>query len=170
MATEDAEDPADRYAFDNKTFSFFSVPAAKLATELNREQKELSSQPKLMLRTCFLYFFELLGVKKEDKATLTILFDLMSKKQSNTGKEKELEKEQQDKMSIDFDNIVFTSTSKQAATHLRTFKRFVKILVTNLVDSYPEEGDFISMLIAEIRSFAKMKMRLFRFAFTYIGM
>ena len=53
---------------------------------------------------------------------------------------------------------------------MRSFKRFIKLLVTNLVDCYPENSKFVMMLLTEIRSFTRMRMRLWRFSFTFIGM
>ena len=53
---------------------------------------------------------------------------------------------------------------------MRTFKRFCKILTTNLIDMYPKKQTNLPTLLKEILNFSKSKLRLFRYSFTYIGM
>ena len=62
------------------------------------------------------------------------------------------------------------SKTKLAITHLKLFKKLVKSLCTNLVDSYPAKKPLMQMLVKEILNFSKSKMRLLRYAFTMIGL
>ena len=43
-----------------------------------------------LLKACFLYFFQLMGVDTDDQQTLVILFRFLLAKNSNVGKTKEL--------------------------------------------------------------------------------
>jgi len=61
-------------------------------------------------------------------------------------------------------------TSKPAIAHLRNFKRFVKLLTTNLIDIYPAKSEYLPAIIQEVRNLSRQKMRLIRFSATYIGM
>ena len=45
-----------------------------------------------LLKVCFLYFFQLIGVSGDDQNTLEILFRFLLAKNSNVGKQKELTK------------------------------------------------------------------------------
>ena len=53
---------------------------------------------------------------------------------------------------------------------MKTFKRFCKVLVTNLVDMYPKNKTHLPALMKEILNFSQSKLRLFRYSFTIIGM
>ena len=77
---------------------------------------ESPKQVACILRTCFLYFFELLGIKETDKASLDILIAHVTAKNSNTGKEKEIQKSKLDKItdSFDIESNIFMAKSKQA--------------------------------------------------------
>jgi len=46
-----------------------------------------------LVKVCFMYFFELMGVKLEDTASMKVLFDLILAKASNTGAPKEFKKD-----------------------------------------------------------------------------
>ena len=46
-----------------------------------------------LMKIVFLYFFQLMGVQADDEQTLTILYEFLEKKNSNTGKPKEMTKQ-----------------------------------------------------------------------------
>jgi len=98
---------------------------------------ESPEQAQTLLRTCFLYFFELMGITEDDGQSLDILFAHLAAKSGNVGKPKELTKSQMDKIHSNVDKIVFMTKSKTNLTHIRQFKRFCKVLATNLVDVFP---------------------------------
>jgi hypothetical protein len=52
---------------------------------------------------------------------------------------------------------------------MRTFKRFIKLLASALIDLFPAKKELLPALITEIRNFSRSKMRLIRFSFAQIG-
>ena len=123
-----------------------------------------------LLKVCFLYFFQLMGVSSDDQNTLEILTRFLLAKNSNVGKQKELTKAQISEVKIASDKLVFCSRGKTEQAHVRTFKRFCKVLTTNLIDMYPKNKTVLPALLKEILNLSKSKLRLFRYSFTYIGM
>lgn len=75
-----------------------------------------------------------------------------------------------DKVTFDLDKIVFMTKSKTSLAHIRSFKRFCKVLCTNLVDSYPAKKQHMQGIVREILNFSRCKMRLLRYGFTQIGL
>lgn len=73
---------------------------------------ESPEQAQTLLRTCFLYFFELMGITEDDKQSLDIVFAHLAAKSGNVGKSKELTKSQMDKIQSNVDKIVFMTKSK----------------------------------------------------------
>lgn len=73
-----------------------------------------------MLKTCFLYFYELVGIKESDTDSIEILMAHLTAKTS-TIKEKEIPKTKLDKISFNLDAFTFTSTKggKLSSAHLR---------------------------------------------------
>ena len=59
---------------------------------------------------------------------------------------------------------------KLAQIHLRSFKKFCKILVANLVDIYPARSELLIEVVHEACHFLRFRIRLVRYAFTFIGM
>lgn len=114
----------------------------------------------------FLYFFEAMGVSKDDSQSLKVLFGRLLERKSNVGGEKDLTKAEQDSLKIDFEQNIYTTSSKQAGQKVKTMKRVTKIVVAALVDLYPAKKELLPALIQEIKSFSKSKMRALRFAFT----
>lgn len=132
---------------------------------------ESPEQVQTLLRTCFLYFFQLVGIDADDTKSLEILFGYLSAKNSNVGKQKELTKAQLSQINFNLDKIAFmTKSSKNCQAHVRTFKRFCKVLTTNLVDVFPAKKQHMLGLVREILNFSRCKMRLLRFGFTHIGL
>ena len=56
--------------------------------------------------------------------------------------------------------------TKASQSHLRAFKRFCKVLVTNLVDIFPVKNEIMPCLVTEILNMSHSKLRLFRHGFT----
>ena len=137
-------------------------------TLLTKKQSSVEDKIETLHRTCFLYFFQLLGIKEDDEATLDTLFGFLK---SN---KKELTKAQMD--SIKFDAQFFTFNApgpvktKAQLAHLRAFKKFCKVLVSNIVDVFPSLQESMSGLVSEILKFTNCKLRLFRHGFTQIGL
>ena len=77
-----------------------------------------------------------------------------------------MNKAQTDELTFDLDKIVFSKTNKDAQKHLRAFKRFFKILTTNLVDVFPDKKEHLTSLVTAILNFSMSKSRLLRFGFT----
>lgn len=121
------------------------------------------------MKTCFLYFFQLVGIKYDDTESLEILFAYLVTKKSKGG-QKEMSKSELGKISFDLDKIAFLSKSKSSQAHVRIFKRFCKVLITNLVDVFPAKKKHMYALAREILNFSRCKMRLFRSGFTQIGL
>ena len=121
-----------------------------------------------IIKTCFLYLFELSGGSKNDKDSLKVLFDLLAKKCA-PGLNKELTKDQQSQLKIDFASCHFLNGGKQSATALRGFKRFTKLLVGNLIDMYPANKELLPMIVGEICMLSRQKLRLLRSCFTQIA-
>ena len=61
----------------------------KAAGAAQRSEAEMKTE---LLKVCFLYFFQLMGVSGDDQNTLEILFRFLLAKNSNVGKQKELTK------------------------------------------------------------------------------
>lgn len=125
----------------------------------------------MLLRTCFLYFFQLVGVEADDAKSLEILFGYLCAKNSNVGKQKELTKAQSSQIKVNIDKIAFMAKNgKSCQAHARNFKRFCKVLMTNLVDVFPAKKQHVLGLVREILNFSRCKLRLLRFGFTHIGL
>ena len=88
---------------------------------------------------------------QENDASLDILFELVmnNKPKKSTVKNKDMTKAQTDSLTFDVHNIVFmvSKTNKDAQKHIRGFKRFLKILTTNLVDVFPDKKEHLSSLV-----------------------
>ena len=134
--------------------------------------EESSKQVACVLRTCFIYFFELLGIRETEKASLDILMAHLAAKNSNTGKEKEIPVSKLNKITgcFEIERNIFMAKSKQASSHLRQFKRFCSVLATNLIDVYPAKKQYTQALVREILNFSHCINRLFRHGFTNIGL
>ena len=90
---------------------------------------------------------------KENEESLNILFELvMNTPKKFVGKNKDLTKAQTDALTFDLDKIAFmnSKTNKDAQKHLRAFKRFFKILTTNLVDVFPDKKEHLTSLVIAI--------------------
>ena len=73
---------------------------------------------------------------------------------------------------IDSSNTVFLpgTNEKVAVTHKKFFKRFCKILVTNIIDAYPKKERVLVNLVDKISILAQSKVRLIRYSFTCIAL
>ena len=160
-------------------FSFFSLTEqkpAKLKAELEKILTSEKTSEKDFMRLSFLYFFELMGVPHNNEQGFQVLFnDLIFNKQGkNVGKEKDLTKDQLATLQFDVRKQTFCyntpTLSKEQAVRLRNFKRFVKLLVTTLVDQFPEKQKYLMTLLTEIVNLSRIKMRLIRFSATHIAM
>lgn len=100
-----------------------------------------SNSDKVILKTVFLYFFELLGVS--DDKELKILVE----KCLTWTKEQEVDKFFKDRNieeMINFDTLQILSAEKDGSNHKKFFKRFCNIMVTNLIDMFPKRSDVVS--------------------------
>ena len=52
--------------------------AVKLLLDQRGSSSEQADQLQILLKTCFLYFFRLIGIKEDDKASLDILFEFLN--------------------------------------------------------------------------------------------
>ena len=100
---------------------------------------------------------------QEDDASLDILFELVNnnKPRKSSVKTKDMTKAQMDALALAFDtnNIVFmmSKTNKDAQKHIRGFKRFFKILTTNLVDVFPDKKEHLTSLVTAILNYSQCK-------------
>lgn len=133
-------------------------------TLLTKKQSSVEDKIETLHRTCFLYFFQLLGIKEDDEGTLDTLFGFLK---SN---KKELTKAQMDLIKFDAQAFTFNAPgpgkTKAQQAHLRAFKKFCKVLVSNIVDVFPSLQESMSGLVSEILKFTNCKLRLFRHGFT----
>ena len=130
--------------------------------EKTHSQDESNEQKKVLLRTCFLYFFRLMSFKdQENDASLDILFELVNnnKPRKSSVKNKDMTKAQMDALDFDTNNIVFmiSKTNKGAQKHIRGFKRFFKILTSNLVDVFPDKKEHLTSLVTAILNYSQCK-------------
>jgi len=88
-----------------------------------------------------------MGVRHDDQQTLKVLNTFILQRKSNVGKEKELSKGDSDAIKFEFESCHFMQTNKPAIAQLRNFKRFVKLLTTNLVDMYPVKSEYLPAII-----------------------
>ena len=122
---------------------------------------------KAVVKTVFLYFFELLGL--DDKDILESLLSQLLKLK----KESEVEKMLRD-LKID-ENIVWDKAQllpleKEGLNHKKFFKRFCKLFVTNQVDNFPARDGVLDTIVEKVCLFSQSKIRIIRFAFTYIAL
>lgn len=166
-------------AFDPTIVSIYAIAEQRpqlikqaVDSLLDRTQSsESPEQAQTLLRTCFLYFFQLVGIEETDAKSLEILFGFLSAKNSNVGKQKELTKAQIGQISFNQDKIAFMGKNNRTQqAHVRTFKRFCKMLTTNLVDVFPAKKQHMLGLVREILNFSRCKVRLLRYGFTHIGL
>lgn len=122
------------------------------------------------LKVIFLYFFQMSGVNKSDEKTLGTMFDFLLRKNPSGGKAKEMTKEHQDSLKFDVNQAMVFGSGKEAQVHLRQLKKFCKLLVTNLVDLFPARKELLIDVAREICNFSRLRIRLVRYSFTFIGM
>ena len=97
---------------------------------------------------------------QENEESLNVLFELvMNTPKKFVGKNKDMTKAQTDALTFDLNNIVFMTsrTNKDAQKHLRAFKRFFKILTTNLVDVFPDKKEHLTCLVTAILNLSLSK-------------
>lgn len=157
------------FAFDG-TLSLNQITISQPARLKKVIDEQLQTAQTPFLKTIFLYFFEVMGVSKDDGQTLKVLFERLLERKSNVGNEKDFTKVEQDQLKINMDACIFISTTKSAGAQLRQFKRVVKLLVSSLIDLYPAKKELLAPLVTEIRNFSRVKMRVVRFVFTQIGL
>lgn len=63
-----------------------------------------------------------------------------------------------------------TTQDKNGVTHRKFFKRFCKILVTNIIDAYPKKEKLLINLVDKICILCQSKVRLVRYGFTSIAL
>lgn len=161
-------------AFDSNLISLFNIAEQqpKMFSEVVKvlllDSDKSNEKLQVLLKTCFLYFFQLLGISEDDKVSLNALFaQLEGKKQG------EMTKDQISKLDFDATCFAFNGPNiktKACQNHLRAFKRFAKVLVNNLVDVFPSKQSSMTRLLAEIIKFSGSKVRLFRHGFTQVGL
>lgn len=71
---------------------------------------------------------------------------------------------------INFDTLQLFSVEKGESNHKKFFKRFCKIIVTDLVDMYPKRSNLLSAIVDKVCIMAQSKIRLVRFGFTFIAL
>lgn len=115
------------------------------------------------------YFFELSGVHEAEKLKTLVEFSKSLKK------EQEFDafwNESDPSKMIDFKQIVLmpNTQDKNGVTHRKFFKRFCKILVTNIIDAYPKKEKLLINLVDKICILCQSKVRLVRYGFTSIAL
>lgn len=95
-----------------------------------------------------------MGVDRNDEQTLSVLFEHILKPHSNVGNPKELKIKQEQLAQINYDEVVFMSSSKSSLQNLRSFKRCIKLIITGLVDQYPAKKELLPALLKELLSFS----------------
>ena len=61
------------------------------------------------------------------------------------------------------------NTQQLFSDHKKAFKRFSKLLITNLVDMYPQRKEVLPALVKKVVALAGSKQRLIRLSFTQIS-
>ena len=108
-----------------------------------------------------------MGIKEEDGVSLDILFEfLMPGKRRSVTKKREIPKDQVNRLTFDVSRIVFMSKTRSAQAHLKAFKRFCKVLTTDLVDVYPRKKQHLLSLVSGIVDLSQSTLRLMRYGFT----
>ena len=127
---------------------------------------EEANSDKTILKTIFLYFLELMGVSKDEDLQLLVDKTLAWTKEQEVDKFFEERKPEE---LINFDTVQLFSTEKEGANHKKFFKRFCKIIVTDLVDMFPKRNRLIPAIVDKVCIIAQSKVRLVRFGFTFIA-
>lgn len=152
----------------------------------NREnEKKLSEEDFESLRAVFLYFFELSGLRShKDQASEEILDKMLDlvvqvKGDPNAKLETLLKKEQEFMLGcvtknylILAQNQIETGDGKHASAseHKKCFKRFVKLLVKNLIELYPRRQQVLPLLVDRVVALTESKLRFLRLSFTQVAM
>jgi len=71
---------------------------------------------------------------------------------------------------FNFESYQIGKADKEAVVHKKFFKRFCKLLVSNLIDMYPKRDKILPSIVSKICILSQVKQRLVRMAFTYISM
>lgn len=87
-----------------------------------------NSSKEFILKTLFLYFFELMGIADKE------LLEYCCSHTAKNSNEKNLNKLFEDKVDISFDKLIFFSQEKKALTHKKLFKKIIKIFISNIID------------------------------------
>jgi len=119
-----------------------------------------------ILKTIFLYFLELMGVSKDEDLQLLVEKTLVWTKEQEVDK---FFKERKPEELINFDTLQLCPTEKEGGNHKKFFKRFCKIIITDLVDMFPKRNRLIPAIVDKVCIIAQSKVRLVRFGFTYIA-
>ena len=127
---------------------------------------EEANSDKTILKTVFLYFHELMGVSKDEDLQLLVEKSLVWTKEQEVDK---FFKERKPEELFNFDTLQLCPTDKEGGSHKKFFKRFCKIIITDLVDMFPKRNRLIPAIVDKVCIIAQSKVRLVRFGFTYIA-
>jgi hypothetical protein len=73
---------------------------------------------------------------------------------------------------INFQKVALLQVSqdKEATLQKKFFKRFCKLFISNIIDSYPKKQKILVDIVDKVCILAQSKVRLVRFSFTYIAL
>jgi hypothetical protein len=129
--------------------------------------KKTPKNDKIIFKTVFCYFFELIGVQNPENLKNIVEKTQIIEKEQDWDK---FLKENKPEDMINFEKLQLLSTEKDGNTHKKFLKRFFKILVTNLIDMYPKRHKLLELIIDKICILAQSKVRLIRFGFTVFAL
>lgn len=146
------------------------------------QQRGLSQDDEDDLATVIEYFFDLCGLRaSEDDTVIGEMIQHISN--DDTAKFEKVVRENaeilQTASTRNFlllshgqlnESLVASKNMQQLCSdHKKAFKRFAKLLVTNLVDMFPQRKDVLPALVNKVVSLAGSKQRLIRLSFTQIS-
>ena len=120
------------------------------------------------LKVLFLYFFEALGVSRQDQEALRVLWEFTLSEREK----RELSQAEYEKVKIDLTKGVLHNYSfggKQNAQQ-RTLKRIVKLATQGLVDLYPAKNEYFPRIVKIFKRFSTTKFRAIRLGFTTVSL
>jgi hypothetical protein len=131
------------------------------------EEEEPNASDSTVIKTIFLYFFELLGIQQTSdlKQILTKVLTFNTEQQWD-----KFFLESNPENMVNFDRLQLLSNEKEGVNHKKQFKRFCKILITGLIDMYPTRDNLLVKIIDKVSILAQSKIRLIRFGFTFIAL
>lgn len=101
-----------------------------------------------------------------DHADLSWFCQMVAK----TTDEKKLKAVFADDFRVQFDKMVFFSSDKKAAVHLKLFKKVCKFYIADVVDLLPDQAEHLQAVIERVVGLSGSAHRLVRYTFTVVGL